>query len=85
MIGALILRCAQDLFRREVSWRPLHALGSGNLRGQLRDSKVAQLYLLLWSYKNVSGLNVAVDDSRAMREGEGASNIRGPGAGALQG
>src|SRR5713226_6377661 len=85
LIRALVLRLPANEFRGQISRCAQQTVGAGGLCRQARDAEVAELYLLLRRNENVSRFNVTVDDSRAMRQREGASQIRGPGTGALDG
>src|SRR5271169_802748 len=77
-IGSPILLLPFNLFRREISWRAEHAIGSGNLGSESRDAEIHELHLIIFRDPNVAGLNVTVDDSRPMSIGERGCQIGAP-------
>jgi len=83
LIRALILEFALNLFGGQIGGRAQQLAGSGKLSGQAGDTEIAEFYLVFRRDQDVSGLDVAMNDSRPVGQCEGAGQIRGPGASAL--
>ncbi len=63
---------------KELCDRTQHAVGAGNLRSKSRYAEIHELHFVIFGDANVAGLDVAVNDPRAMRIGERGSDIGGP-------
>src|SRR5712692_6226517 len=85
LIRALILEFVLNLFGGQIGGRAHQLAEGGALSGEARNAEVAELYLVFRRDQDVPGLDVSVNDSRAMGCSARASHIRGPGTRALNG
>ena len=79
-VGASVLRAAHDLFGAPISGRAEERAAAGVAAGDASHAEVRKLNAAVRGDENISGFDVAVNDSLAMCDAERSSNVANPGA-----
>ena len=79
-VGASVLRPAHDLFRAPVSGRAEERAAAGVAAGDAGHAEVGKLHAAVRGDEDICGLDVAVDDSLAMRDAQRNGDVANPGA-----